>query len=68
MFAAIPEKDRDEYVKDLLTLAVYASRMAGYFNRRQLGHEHAAAVKNSNRAANATRKVLGYAYADNWSF
>ena len=68
VFEALPEADRDGYVKDLLALAEAASRMAGYFNYRQLGHEHAAAVKSSNKAANATRKALGFTYPDDLHF
>lgn len=68
VFGGLPEADRDEYVKDLIALAEAASRMAGYFNYRQLGHEHKAAVKNSNKAANATRKALGFTYPDDIHF
>lgn len=67
-FQSVPEKDRDGYVKDLICLAVFASRMAGYFNYRQLGHEHAAAVRNSNKSANAARKALGFTYPDDLHF
>lgn len=68
VFDALPQETREEYVKELLSLAEAASRMAGYFNKRQLGHAHKAAVKGSNKAANATRLSLGFTYRSDLDF
>ncbi len=65
VFEKIPKRDRERYAGSLMALAQAAARMAGYFNRRALGHDHAAAVRNSNRCVAAVRKALGYTYARN---
>jgi len=62
VFEALPAGDRGDYAADLEALAQAAARMAGYFNRRHLGGDHAAAVRKSNSVAAAVRKALGFAY------
>lgn len=62
VFEALPAEDRGDYAKDLEALAQAAARMAGYFNRRHLGGDHAEGVKNSNRVGTAVRRALGFSY------
>ena len=62
VFDALAPKDRYEYVTALKAMAERATRMAAYFNGRDLDDDHAEGVTASNRAGTTVRRALGFTY------
>jgi hypothetical protein len=58
VFDGIPPSDREAYVRELLSVAAAAVRMAGYFDGRLQGFAHDASMTISNHYATRLRKLL----------
>jgi hypothetical protein len=68
-FDSLDRKEREEVEKDLHSLAERSVRLGRYFAWRSLReHDHAGAVKQSNKAVTATRRALKYTYPDACEF
>lgn len=63
-WASLTEKAADlaPVRKDLDANALHAARLAGYVSAREMGRDHAEAVKAGNKAAVTLAKALGYSY------